>query len=239
MLRQNIGGRGDVAAVTNAAASDNLDALSGAAWDVGLLALPESGPQWTTAQLREHVSLGQPVVVYVSSRGLPGHPPGEDIGEQPLLLIGSTQNGFVYNDPTFASSLGYGLQITDTDLLGGWDAATRPRQALAFISRPRPPALQAHIAQADPPDTIARIVLTETPVAVVLRPTEIPTLERSTPTPLSAADVDPVAATPPAGNQATLVASPPADWSWTVLLGLAAVSVGTLAVRRWRARRLS
>ncbi len=175
MLRLNVGGRGDVPAMTDAGGSDNLGTLSDAAWDAGLLALPGAGPQWTTSELRQHLSLGQPVVVFVGSRGLPGHPPDEDIGEQPLLLIGSSQSGFVYSDPTFASSLGYGLQISETDLQSAWDAATRPRQALAFVPRPRTPTLLAHLAEATPPDTIARVVITPTPAPVVVQPTEAPT----------------------------------------------------------------
>ncbi len=239
MLQLNVFGRADVPTLTDAAASDNLDALSEAAWDAGLLALPGDASVWTTSELRRHLSLGQPVVVFVGSRGLPGHPPGEDIGEQPLVLIGTTETGFVYSDPTFASSLGYGLQLSETDLLTAWDAATRPRQALAFIPRPRPQTQQAHIAQADLPDPIARVAPTLPPAPLYLRPTEAPALEASTPTPFAASSGEPVAAETPARVTDTAASAPAADWSWTVLLGLVAISGGTLAVRLWRARCLS
>ena len=234
-------GHSDVAAVSDAAGSDNLSGLSDAAWGAGLLALPEDGPQWTVSQLRQHLSLGQPVVIFVGSVGLPGHPPGDDNGEQPLVLIGTTQDGFIYSDPSFASSLGYGLQMSGSDLLTAWDAATRPRQALAFVPRPQAPARQAHVAEAMPPEPIARVVATSTPVPVVLQPTEVPTAVPPTPTDLPVATAEPVAA--PLSDSSSAVdadpTQPPPDWSWTVLIGLGVVSGGSLLVRRRRARRSS
>jgi hypothetical protein len=225
--------------MTDAGGSDNLGALSDAAWDDGLLAVPGAGSQWTTAELRRHLASGQPVVAFVGSNGLPGHPPGEDVGEQPLLLIGTTPTGFVYSDPTFASSLGYGLQISERDLLSAWDGATRPRQALAFVPRPRPPARPAHVAEANPPEAIARVVVTPTPIPVVRSATQPPTPTPPPPTLVAAVGVAPLAVAANERADALIAASqqPAADWSWTVLLGLAAISVGTVAVRVWRARR--
>jgi hypothetical protein len=239
MLRMNVGGRGDVPAMTDAGGSDSLGALSDAAWDDGLLALPGAGAQWTTTELRQHLALGQPVVVFVGSRGLPGHPPGEDVGEQPLLLIGSTQTGFVYSDPTFASSLGYGLQISDQDLQTAWDIATRPRQALAFVARPRPPARQVHLAEANPPEAIARVVVTPTLLPVAPLATEASTQTAVTPPSVAAGSMQAAPASDPQGVRTLAAVSegPPADWSWTVLIGLAAVSLATVSVRVWRARR--
>jgi len=239
MLRLAVGARGDAPAVSRAGGSEDLGALSNAAWGAGLLALPGSGSQWTVSELRQHLGRGQPVVVLVGSRGLPGHPPGEDFGEQPLVLIGSTQNGFVYSDPSFSSSLGYGLQISETDLLAAWDAATRPRQALAFVPRPRPPARQAHIGEAEAPEPVARIVATSTPLPVVVRPTQVPTAEPPTSTPLALATIEPLAAseTESQSTRSAASSSNAADWSWTVLVGLGAVGVGSVLVRRWRVRR--
>jgi hypothetical protein len=236
MLRLAQGARGDVAPLAEPANSEDPSPLSKAAWDAGLLALPEAGPQWTVGQLRQHLDQGQPVVVFVASHGLPGHPPEEDIGEQPLLLIGSTADGFVYSDPSYSSSLGYGLLIGETDLLTAWDAAARPRQALAFVSRPHPPARQAHIAEAEAPETIARVVATSTPLPVVVRAIAPPT-----PTDMVISAPAPLALATPQLESDVLVAQaqpgPPADWSWVVLLGICAVSLGTVAVRRLRARR--
>ena len=238
MLRQAEVGRSDVGAVSEAATSDNLDGLSAAAWDAGLLGLPGAGPRWSVGELRQHLNLGQPVVVFVASRGLPGHPPGEDNGEQPLVLIGSTPEGFVYSDPSFSSSLGYGMQISDTDLQTAWDAAARPRQALAFVARPRPPARPAHVAQAQAPDTIARLVVTSTPVPVVARPTDLPAPEPPTPSPVVVVTPGPIAAAQPERTAEATAAppTPPADWSWTVVLGLGAIGLGAVVLRR-RARR--
>jgi hypothetical protein len=239
MLRLAAVGQTDVPNVTEAGSSDNLGALANAGWEAGLLALPGSGAQWTVSELREHLSRGQPVVIFVGSRGLPGHPPGEDFGEQPLVLIGSTQNGFIYSDPSFSSSLGYGLQVSETALLAAWDAAARPRQGLAFVPRPRPPARQAHIGEAEAPEAIARIVETSTPVPVVVRPTQVSTVGAPTPTSLVNATAEPVAAPHSEGDRIASGATPPpaADWSWTVLFGLGAIGLGSVAIKRWRARR--
>jgi hypothetical protein len=239
MLRLGVGARGDAANVSETGGSDNLAAVSDAAWAAGLLALPESGSQWTTSELRLSLDRAQPVVVFVGSGGLPGHPPGEDFGEQPLVLIGSTRNGFIYSDPSFSSSLGYGLQISETDLLAAWDAATRPRQALAFVPRPRPPARQAHIGEAEAPETVARVAATST--ALPARPTLVPTAQPPTPTPPEAATVETVAEAKRDGQSTTAAATPPppADWSWTVLVGVGAIGLGSVVIRRRRGRRES
>jgi hypothetical protein len=238
MLRLAQGGRGDVAPLAEPASSENLSPLSDAAWDAGLLALPEAGPQWTVSQLRQHLDQGQAVVVFVGSHGLPGHPSEENIGEQPLLLVGSTADGFVYSDPSYSSSLGYGLQIGETDLLTAWDAAARPRQALAFTPRPRPPARQSHVAEPEAPEPIARLVATSTPLPVVARPTVQPTstqLMVLTPATLALAPAEPegdviVAESRPASAS---------DWSWIALVGIGLISLGTVVIRRLRARRSS
>jgi hypothetical protein len=234
MLRLMIGGRGDAPSVNQAGGSEDLGAVSNAAWDAGLLALPGAGSQWTMSELRQHLDRGQPVVVWVGSRGLPGHPPGEDLGEQPLVLIGATQSGFVYSDPSFSSSLGYGLQISEADLLPAWDAATRARQALAFVPRPRPLPRQAHIGEAEAPEPVARIVATTTPLPGIVRPTQVPTIEPPTPTPLVVAPVEPPLVADAEGRGAS---SPAADWSWTVLVGLGVIGLVSVVVRRWHARR--
>jgi hypothetical protein len=164
MLRLGYGLRGDAPALRALATSENLGPLSDAAWDDGLLGIPGEGPRWSTAELRQHLRLGQPVAIFVGRRGLPGHPPDESEGEQPLVLIGTTPSGFIYNDPTFSSSLGYGLELTEADLLNFWDAAARPRQALAFAARPRPPAHPVHLAEANAPEPIARETATPVPL---------------------------------------------------------------------------
>ncbi|MBV8718799.1 MAG: lytic murein transglycosylase [Chloroflexi bacterium] len=169
MLRTGFGMRADVTTRVGAT-SEDLRPLANAAWDDGLLGLPGNAAQWSAAEVRQHLQLGHPVVAFVGSRGLPGHPVDEDDGEQPLVLIGTAPDGFIYNDPTFSSSLGYGLEISETDLFKFWDTAARPRQALAFVPRPQPRP-EAHLGEAEAPEPIARELPTATPVPA---PTAVP-----------------------------------------------------------------
>jgi Transglycosylase SLT domain len=176
MVRADFALRGN-ATTQVAATSEDLAPLANVAWDNGLLGLPGKATTWSTAELRQHLQLSQPVVVFVGNRGLPGHPADEAGGEQPLVLIGSTPDGFIYNDPTFSSSLGYGLEISETDLLKYWDAAARPRQALAFVARPKVAA--HHVAEAEAPEPIARMTATATPVPLPT-PTDVTVTEATT-----------------------------------------------------------
>jgi hypothetical protein len=190
MLRLGFGLRGDAPALPTLASSENLAPLADAAWDNGLLGIPGEGPHWSASELRQHLRLSQPVIVFVNRKGLPGHPPDESDGEQPLLLIGTTPSGFIYNDPTFSSSLGYGLELGEPDLLKFWDAAARPRQALAFVARPQPAARQAHVADASAPEPIARQTATPLPAAT---PTAAPIpTEAATAVPEETATLEPV-----------------------------------------------
>ena len=99
---------------------------------------------------------------------LPGHSPSEGIGDQPIVVIGDTPTGLVYSDPSFSSSLGYGLELSDADFLLAWQAAATPLQALAFSARPLPRA--AHLRAAEPPAVLARALPTP-----VRHPAEQPT----------------------------------------------------------------
>jgi len=199
---------------------DDLKALTNAAWDAGLLALPGSAPTWGIADLRQSLLRGQPVVVVVNSQGLPGHPPAEAAGDQPLVVIGTTHSGLIYNDPSFSSSLGYGLELSDSDFLKAWDAAQRPRQALAFVARPQD-RRQAHLRVAEPPDAIARVLPTATPVPPTPTATSLPALSPT------------VSATPVRLN-VTIAPSNRPDQFWLVLLSAGALVAAALAVRRLR-----
>jgi hypothetical protein len=191
MLRLAFGIRGGLPAIQEPGSSQNLSLLEDAAWDAGILALPGAAERWTTAELRQHLQRGQPVVVFVGKHSLPGHPMDEGEGEQPLLMIGTTDTGFIYADPSFSSSLGYGIELSNTDLEKLWDGAAQPRQALAFTARPG--VMSAHVAVAVAPVPITRIQLPSTPtplptaVAVAVpTPTQVATVE-PLPTPLAAA----------------------------------------------------
>jgi hypothetical protein len=231
MLRLMFGLRGDVATPEVAGGSEDLSVLATAGWDNGLLAAPQPAAQLTLADLRLRIMQGQPVVAYVGGRGLPGHPTDQDSGEQPLLLIGATQTGFVYSDPSFASSLGYGLQMSDSDLARFWDAATRPRQALAFMLRP--PQRQAHLGQAEPPEPVARVTATPTPL-----PTQTPVPTHTpVPTPVPVATAEPTSTSVPL---ASAQAAPPADhtgeWTLVAAAGLGGLVAAAIVVKRVFAR---
>ena len=146
------------------------------------------------------------------------------------MVIGTTTDSLIYADPSFSSSLGYGLVLADADFLASWRAATLPRRAVAFTSRPRPPAHQAHVHDAEPPPAIPR--LTPTP-----RPT--PTLS---PSPSPVPTVQATASAVPAVLQTSVAMLPlstddEADSSWVILAAAAALLVATVLFRRRRAHR--
>jgi transglycosylase-like protein with SLT domain len=231
MLRTAFGLRGASPPVASLDAAGFADA----AWDGGLLGLPGEGLQWSVAEVQQHLRLGQPVVVFVSSHGLPGHPADEPQGDQPLVLIGTTPDGFIYNDPTFSSSLGYGLELSQSDLLKFWDTPARRRQAMAFVARPKPPARQAHIAEAEAPEPLARATATATTVPTA-KPTVLPTpTEVPVPTnkPVAVPTLSPVAApaTVSDGND-----SPSATFGIALFGGAAAVAIGLRRRRGGRSR---
>jgi transglycosylase-like protein with SLT domain len=222
MLRLAVDAGGDMPPIQGLGTSQDLRPLADAAWSAGLL--PQPAVEWTLAELRSRLERGQPVVVLVGTGGLPGHPADEPAGEQPLLLTGTTPTGFIYADPSFSSSLGYGLELSDVDFEKLWDAAARPRQALAFS--PRPAAFGAHVAEPVAPVPITRIEAppTPTPMPVVApTPTLLATLtpESLAPTPTPAVTEEHV--------------STPGRPLWVVAVSLA--MVGALALRRWRAGR--
>jgi len=232
MVRQAYGLRGDVAPPKVAAGSEDLRPIAAAAWDNGLLAAPAPVQAWTLADLRLRVARGQPVVVYVGNRGLPGHPSDEDGAEQPLVLIGTTPTGFVYSDPTFSSSLGYGLELADADLQRFWDAAVRPRQAVAFVMRPEPLPRQAHVAEAEAPEPLARVTATPTPLPTATPvPTAVPVVIVA-PTATATAVPVVVAAETPSPSPVDHTR----EWFAAIGVGLGALVLGAVAVRRLLAR---
>src|SRR5207245_9200764 len=102
----------------------------------------------------------------VNGQLLPGHAPDSTSEDQPLLLIGATPDGVIYSDSTFSSSLGYGLELSDADFTRLWDAATPPRQALAYTRAPS--RHQAHLREVEPPAQIARAFPPPTPLPVMV-----------------------------------------------------------------------
>ncbi|HYY89217.1 MAG TPA: lytic murein transglycosylase, partial [Chloroflexota bacterium] len=136
------------------AAGDDLVAFANSAWDAGLdlLGGPGAFHTWSIDEARAFLTLGHPVVALVHGRALPGHAPDEPDTDQPIALVGVSGDGgsLVYHDPSFASSLGYALELTATDFQAAWDQASTPRRAVAFARRPAPPA---RAPRSEPPPT--------------------------------------------------------------------------------------
>jgi hypothetical protein len=168
---------------------------------------------------------------------LPGHGAGESQGDQPLLVIGDSPTGLLVSDPTFSSTLGYGIEIDDVALLKAWQAASAPMQALAFSRAPQ--THDFHLATAESPAVVPRIVMTPPPSvpasppveaqvpapATIAPPTVAPALEEA---PLAAPTA--AAARPERGE---------ADWPWLVLAFGALLAGGTvfLKLKLWRGGR--
>jgi hypothetical protein len=234
MLRAAFGMTADPPRATSAASDQApLAELANRAWDGGLLPLPVDPPyQWSLADIRHAIERGQPVAVLLDAQSLPGHLPGDATGDQPVVVIGSTQTALVYSDPSFSSSLGYGLELPDADFLKAWQSARTPLQALAFTARPRPPAGDAHVRTADLQPVYARVLPTPTPVpvpaaAVVSRAPQV----------LALAAV-PDESAPVRSGEPAAPAEAPRDYSWVIVLGAAVYLGGAFALRfRWRPAR--
>jgi LPXTG-motif cell wall-anchored protein len=223
MLHAAFGLGGKPPALSPEAATDGLARLGNTAWEDGILPVTESA--WTLPQVRLHLRLGQPVVVLVNGQALPGHAPDSTSGDQLLLLIGSTPDGVIYSDSTFSSSLGYGLELGDADFTRLWDAATQPRQALAFTRAAS--KHQAHLREVELPAPIARTFPPPTPLpALPVTATPAPPTEVAVP--------DVVAVEEPAPQLAEIDTG--ADYSWLILVGATLVSLGAYAFRRRCAR---
>jgi Transglycosylase SLT domain len=180
-------------------AADNLVDMANDAWDAGLdlLGGPGAYHRWSLEDVRTYLVSGHPVVALVHARLLPGHAPDEQDVDQPILLLGLIGDRLIYSDPTFNSSLGFGLEISGADLQMAWDQATTPRRAVAFARRPAPPARDLHPSAAE----LVPTELAATPLATATRAsTREPTAEpTSTPTepPLDDPTPEPVANTAP------------------------------------------
>jgi hypothetical protein len=225
MLRGAFGLSGRIPSRDTPQDQDSGD-LADRAWDAGLLPLPATS-SWTIEALRAHVEHGQPVVALLDSKALPGHPPSDALGDQPVVVLGITAAGLIVSDPSFSSTLGYGLELSDADFLAAWQSARSPKWALAFSARPKPLARQAHLRTAEPPPLVARELPTPTPV-----PTPVPT-RPVVPTP---APTQPVVAAPEADTPATPTEGG-ADQSWMLLAAGAAFVAAVFGFRLWRARR--
>lgn len=214
----------------------SLDDLAVLAIEAGLAVadLRQDGEQgdyrtWTLEMARWHLRQGQPVLAQVASKRLPGRgaaPAGQD---QAILLTGLVGDAFVYNDPTFASSLGYGLQLAGPELAAAWEAAgVGPWRGLALAAGspdqpvrryPQPdaeraPTLAASAFAPNPPPGVLELALAgladglSRPVAGAPPPAEPPPPPAARPAPEPPAPATPAPQPAPAPPRTTSSAGP-------------------------------
>ena len=170
----------------------SLDVLSRIGKEAGLTPMDlysDAGGyrNWSTDAVRWHVQQGHPVITLVKYRNLPGHTGSLSEFDHYIVISGLTPNGFIYNDAAFATTLGYGLEISDVELEYAWDNSSIPHHALAmglspdkkalsFPELPRTPRPAADLAPARgmrrlaEADEVVRAPLTLTPVLPVVIP---------------------------------------------------------------------
>jgi hypothetical protein len=113
---------------------------------------------WSPDAVRWHVQQGHPVITLVKYRNLPGHSRSLSEFDHYIVISGLTPNGFIYNDAAFASTLGYGLEISDIELEYAWETTSIPHHALALglapdkkaLSFPETPRTRRPLADAAP-----------------------------------------------------------------------------------------
>lgn len=124
----------------------SLDSLSRIATEAGLTPMDLYSDKggyrnWSTDAVRWHVQQGHPVITLVKYRNLPGHTSSLSEFDHYIVITGLTPNGFIYNDGAFATTLGYGLEISDVELEYAWDNSSIPHHAVALGLAPDKKAL--------------------------------------------------------------------------------------------------
>jgi LysM repeat protein len=72
--------------------------------------------RWSLDDLRSHISQGQPVIVQVRYRSLPGRGGAYYFGDHYILVTGVVGDGFLYNDPIDIDGLGWDRVISGNTL---------------------------------------------------------------------------------------------------------------------------
>jgi hypothetical protein len=124
----------------------SLDSLSRIGKEAGLTPMDlysDAGGyrNWSTDAVRWHLQQGHPVITLVKYRNLPGHTKSLSEFDHYIVISGLTPNGFIYNDAAFATTLGYGLEISDVELEYAWENTSIPHHALAMGLDPDKKAL--------------------------------------------------------------------------------------------------
>jgi hypothetical protein len=142
----------------------SLDALARIGREAGLTPMDLYADRggyrnWSTEAVRWHVQRGHPVITLVKYRNLPGHTSSLSDFDHYIVISGLTPNGFIYNDAAFATTLGYGLEISDLELEYAWNNSSIPHHALALGLAPDHGALsfpeQPRVAREVAPDGVA------------------------------------------------------------------------------------
>jgi LysM repeat protein len=98
-----------------------ITALAQVAEEHGLQALDLRGDdgsinRWSLDDVRAHVRLGEPVIVQVRYRSLPGRGGAYYFGDHYILVTGIVGDGFLYNDPINVDGLGWDRVISGAAL---------------------------------------------------------------------------------------------------------------------------
>jgi hypothetical protein len=105
-----------------------ITALAQVVADHGLSALDlrdDSGAlrRWSLDDIREHVHSGEPVIVQVRYRSLPGRGGAYYFGDHYILVTGVVGDGFLYNDPIDIDGLGWDRVISGAALRAAMNAS--------------------------------------------------------------------------------------------------------------------
>jgi LysM repeat protein len=115
-----------------------VTALAAVAEDHGLSALDlrnDDGSihRWSLDDIRGHVQRGQPVIVQVRYRSLPGRGGTYYFGDHYILVTGVVGDGFLYNDPIDIDGLGWDRVISGATLRVAMNASDQ-RYAYAGVA---------------------------------------------------------------------------------------------------------
>jgi uncharacterized protein YvpB len=92
--------------------------------------------QWHASELRHEVQANHPVIVEVEYRALPGNRGTRALDDHYIVVLGTVEGDFVYNDPLGTSEGGQDQRVSEADLLAAMSAATAPRAGFAVV-KPR------------------------------------------------------------------------------------------------------
>lgn len=89
--------------------------------------------RWSLDDVRAHVRQGQPVIVQVRYRSLPGRGGAYYFGDHYILVTGVVGDGFLYNDPIDVDGLGWDRVISGASLRTAMNASDQ-RYAYAGVA---------------------------------------------------------------------------------------------------------